>query len=167
MERLHPFKPRVDARLERHSLRRNWVLSGPAQASPGGAGHLKAKSVQTKPSQTKPDQINPSKIAWFCLLVLFVRIETFQCLTANPNKNSRPHSGTRPDCKAMELTRPPLIGTVAGLSAIEYVITENSSPSFCSTQENVGKCWNCPCSPRPLLAPNAVVQSRRQGRRPV
>ena len=37
-----------------------------------------------------------------------------------------PQSGTRPGCKAMELTGPTLIGTVAGLSAIEFVIHRGS-----------------------------------------
>src|ERR1700722_18600749 len=43
------------------------------------------QSGQTNPSKTKPDQIRPSKIAWF-YLVLFVRIGTFQWVTANPNR---------------------------------------------------------------------------------
>ena len=37
---------------------------------------------QTKPNKTKRHQINPSKNAWF-YLVLFVRIRTFQWVTAN------------------------------------------------------------------------------------
>src|SRR5271165_5370237 len=38
------------------------------------------------PSKAKPIQINPNKFAWICL-VLFVRIGTFQGVTAIPNKN--------------------------------------------------------------------------------
>ena len=39
---------------------------------------------QIGPSRTKPRQIKPSKIAWFCS-VLFVRIGTFQRVTADLN----------------------------------------------------------------------------------
>ena len=66
-----------------------------------------------------------------------------------------PQSGTRPGCKAMELTGPPLIGTVAGLSATEFVITEDYNPSFCSAQENVSKFWNCR-SPTPAPCPQRI-----------
>jgi hypothetical protein len=48
-----------------------------------------ATASQTNPSKTKPHQIDPSKIAWF-YLVLFVRIEGFQWVTANPNKKFAP-----------------------------------------------------------------------------
>ena len=50
------------------------------------------RPVQINPNKTKPGQIKPSKIAWFNL-VLFVRIGTFQWVTANPNKKSLPLSG--------------------------------------------------------------------------
>ena len=40
------------------------------------------------PSKTKPSQAKPNKNAWFCL-VLFVRIGTFQWVTAIPNKKIR------------------------------------------------------------------------------
>jgi hypothetical protein len=43
--------------------------------------------TQTNPSKSKPHQIKPSKIAWI-YLVLFVRIGTFQWVTANPNKKT-------------------------------------------------------------------------------
>jgi hypothetical protein len=55
----------------------------------------------------------------------------------------------------MELTGPPLIGTVAGLSATEFVITEDYNPSFCSAQENVSKFWNCR-SPTPAPCPQRI-----------
>src|SRR5208282_6714341 len=38
--------------------------------------------VQARPSKSKPRQANPNKIAWICL-VLFVRIGTYQWVTAN------------------------------------------------------------------------------------
>src|SRR5271165_3198928 len=41
---------------------------------------------QHGPSKTKPSQTNPNKIAWISL-VLFVRIGTYQWVTAIPNKN--------------------------------------------------------------------------------
>jgi hypothetical protein len=46
----------------------------------------RGSSFQANPSQSKQIQIGPSEIAWI-YLVLFVRIETFQWVTANPNKN--------------------------------------------------------------------------------
>jgi hypothetical protein len=49
------------------------------------------RAVQINPNKTKPGQIKPSKIAW-CNLVLFVRIGTFQWVTANPNKKISPWS---------------------------------------------------------------------------
>jgi hypothetical protein len=49
---------------------------------------------QIKPSKSKPTQIKPSKITWF-YLVLFVRIGTFQWVTANPNKKSFPYRTLR------------------------------------------------------------------------
>src|SRR3984957_481947 len=47
--------------------------------------------AQIKSSKTKPRQIRPSNFAWF-YLVLFVRIGTFQSVTANPNKKIFPLS---------------------------------------------------------------------------
>ena len=44
---------------------------------------------QARPSKSKPRQANPNKIAWICL-VLFVRIGTYQWVTAIPNKNFSP-----------------------------------------------------------------------------
>src|SRR5271157_1515538 len=41
---------------------------------------------QARPSKSKPRQANPNKIAWICL-VLFVRIGTYQWVTAIPTKN--------------------------------------------------------------------------------
>src|SRR5208282_1983936 len=38
--------------------------------------------IQARPSKSKPPQANPNKIAWICL-VLFVRIGTYQWVTAN------------------------------------------------------------------------------------
>jgi hypothetical protein len=56
----------------------------PEPTPPNGLGG------QTNPSKTKHHQIKPSKIAWF-YLVLFVRIRTFQWVTANPNKKIFPY----------------------------------------------------------------------------
>ena len=63
-----------------HAINCGGVRSGAV-----GAGRQAAESAQINPSKTKPHQIEPSKIAWF-YLVLFVRIGTFQWVTANPNK---------------------------------------------------------------------------------
>src|SRR5208282_3362253 len=41
------------------------------------------------PSKPKPSQANPNKMAWICLF-LFVRIGTYQWVTAIPNKNFFP-----------------------------------------------------------------------------
>ena len=62
-------------------------LSAPASRRSRNRCPRTGSGGQTNPSQTKPSQIKPSKSAWFNL-VLFVRIETFQWVTANPNKNS-------------------------------------------------------------------------------
>jgi hypothetical protein len=45
------------------------------------------RGFQAWPSKSKPGQANPNKIAWISL-VLFVRIGTYQWVTAIPNKNS-------------------------------------------------------------------------------
>jgi hypothetical protein len=42
--------------------------------------------IPARPSKAKPGQANPNKIAWI-YLVLFVRIGTYQWVTAIPNKN--------------------------------------------------------------------------------
>src|SRR5208282_827828 len=44
-----------------------------------------AEVLAWRPNSSKPRQANPSKNAWFCL-VLFVRIGTYQWVTAIPNK---------------------------------------------------------------------------------
>ena len=79
------------------SLRGEPLAGLAGRLSQGGAGSAIAGAAsrsrprgQANPSQSKPDQIRPSKIAWF-YLVLFVRIGTFQWVTANPNKNLVPH----------------------------------------------------------------------------
>jgi hypothetical protein len=57
-------------------------------ASVGRGSPFRANG-QIIPRKTKPNQIEPNKIAWI-YLVLFVRIGTFQWVTANPNKKSFP-----------------------------------------------------------------------------
>jgi hypothetical protein len=54
------------------------VLHWGADAAPSAL----ALPRQTNPNKSKPSQIKPSKSAWFNL-VLFVRIGTFQWVTAN------------------------------------------------------------------------------------
>jgi hypothetical protein len=48
-----------------------------------------SSQIQARPSKSKPGQAIPNKNAWICL-VLFVRIGTFQSVTAVPNKNFLP-----------------------------------------------------------------------------
>jgi hypothetical protein len=59
------------ASLRRHSSGRGWQGVRPLQA---------------QPSKSKPGQAHPNKIAWICV-VLFVRIGTYQWVTAISNKN--------------------------------------------------------------------------------
>jgi hypothetical protein len=55
---------------------------------------------QTIPIKTKLCQANPNKIGWICL-VLFVRIGTYQWVTAIPNKIfSPPFPRRQAPCKA-------------------------------------------------------------------
>jgi hypothetical protein len=66
------------------------VPSSPSIPNPRGANQ--AGVVPNPRPRGKPGQANPNKIAWICL-VLFVRIGTYQWVTAIPNKNflsSRP-----------------------------------------------------------------------------
>jgi hypothetical protein len=55
----------------------------------GGEGQARRRArdpcVGVAPNKSKQNQIDPDKKAWICL-VLFVRIGTFQWVTANPNK---------------------------------------------------------------------------------
>jgi hypothetical protein len=51
-----------------------------------GAFSATASDAVPWPNKSKPGQAHPNKIAWICL-VLFVRIGTYQRLTAIPNKN--------------------------------------------------------------------------------
>jgi hypothetical protein len=85
---------RADAESMRPWFRTRFEPAAP-EPSPGLAqgrrSRLSSRLVQAKPNKSKPHQINPSKIARF-YLVLFVRIGTFQWVTANPNKKSCPLS---------------------------------------------------------------------------
>jgi hypothetical protein len=62
-------------------------------ADPKPGANPSRHDAEPGPSKSKHGQANPNKVAWICL-VLFVRIGTYQWVTAIPNKNFPPFASS-------------------------------------------------------------------------
>ena len=94
------------------------------QSRPTGSGQTDARTAFGGPNQSKQNQINPRKKAWFSL-DSFGRIQTFQRVTANPNKKIFPRFIVRRSLGAG------LSSAALNKRALDSVIRKDIAQTFC------------------------------------